>query len=325
MGQWTEIIVDSFRHLGHEVYLHYHNVKPVDFRLRRFGGRIAGMLSGCPPIHLARYSNARILATARDNRLDLLFSIQGKIDVPAIQELRRANPRLQVVFWFGDVLSDKARRRVEEIYEHVDRVLLSYRGDYEAMCSRLGKNVAYFPFGVSPRFHAVGPLRPAEKKRFSADIAFVGTHYPERDRILSLVMKRSQGALRVWGRGWRRSRAIRSRGRLSMIDTLKVHHQAKISLNIHHHQTDNGFNMKFFEIPAAGGFQICEWQPEIDRLGLADLLITYRDAEDLVDKIKFFLPREDLRRGWSARLRAHVFQNFNYDRRLHDLIMDMRR
>ena len=238
---------------------------------------------------------------------------------PPLRALRDANPGLKVVYWFGDILLDRARRRVEEVYEHVDLVLLSYHGDWMAMRGALGDKVSYFPFGVSERFHRLPPSSPWERRRFSSDVAFVGTHYPERDRLLGALAQSASGELRVWGRGWRRSRKIRSGG-ASMTDTLRVHRNALISLNIHHRQTNDGINMKFFEIPAAGGFQLCDWQPEIDRLKLGELVATFREGDDLADKVKFFLARESLRREMSRRFQAVVFEKFRYDVRLGRLL-----
>jgi spore maturation protein CgeB len=313
MGQWSEIVVDAFACLGHATLLHYHNDKPPAFRFERFfHGR-----------ELSVFSNRRLLAAARGRRIDLLFSIQGKIDAATVRTLRETHPGLKVVYWFGDILLDRARRRVEEVYEHADRLLLSYHGDWLAMRAALGDKADYFPFGVSERFHRLPPPGPGEQRRFSADIAFVGTHYPERDELLGVLARSGADTLRVWGRGWRRSRTIRSRGRLSMTDTLKVHRNAGISLNIHHCETRDGFNMKFFEIPAAGGFQLCDRQPEIERLKLGDLVAVYRDGDDLADKVRYYLDRESLRREMSRRFQAVVFETFRYDIRLGRLLADL--
>jgi len=105
-----------------------------------------------------------------------------------------------------------------------------------------------------------------------------------------------------------------------MTDTLRVHRNALISLNIHHRRTNDGFNMKFFEIPAAGGFQLCDWQPEIDRLRLGEMVATFRDGDDLVDKVRFYFAREEVRREMSRRFQAAVFERFRYDVRLGRLL-----
>ena len=88
MGQWSEIVVDSFMNLGHPALLHYHNDKTMAFRLDRL---IRGR-------DLAAFSNERLLAAARGRRIDLLFSIQDKIDAATVRALRDANPGLKVVY-----------------------------------------------------------------------------------------------------------------------------------------------------------------------------------------------------------------------------------
>ena len=312
MGQWTEIVDDALRSLGHKTQVHYHNIKPLEFRLRKYIPGISKTLT--------EYSNSELLKLGAQGGIDLLFSIQGKLDAETVRRLREINPRLKVVFWLGDILLEPARRRVEEVYPIVDCLLLSYYDEFLEMRRVLGTNVHYFPFGVSPHHHSNVVSGRRDSKRFSADVAFVGTHYPERDLLLSSLLTQSSSGVEVWGRGWRRSKMIRSLGRLSMAETLKVYQNAKISLNIHHQQTQNGFNMKFFEIPAAGGFQICDWQPEIERLNLDGLVATYRDRDDLIDKIEYYLPKEELRREMSHKLQAHLFENFRYDIRLMHLL-----
>ena len=315
MGQWTEIVDEALRSLGHKTCLHYHNVKPLEFRLRKF---IPGNSET-----LVEYSNSELLKKGSQGGMDLLFSIQGKLDAATVHRLREINPKLRIIYWFGDILLERARQRVEEVYPLVDCLLLSYYDNYLEMRRTLGPKVGYFPFGVSQHYHCTVKSSRRDFNRYSTDVAFVGTHYNERDLLLGSLLIDSSAGVKVWGRGWRRSKLIRSKGRLSMTETLKVYQNAKISLNIHHQETQNGFNMKFFEIPAAGGFQICDWQPELERLNLDGLVATYRDRDDLIDKIDYYLSREELRKEMSHKFKAYLFENFRYDLRLNHLIENL--
>ena len=101
-----------------------------------------------------------------------------------------------------------------------------------------------------------------------------------------------------------------------MIETLKVHHLAKISLNIHHHLTDNGFNMKFYEIPAVGGFQICEWQEELECCNLADKVVTYKDHGEISSLIQYYLSHEDERKKMAETLCTYVREHMSYEKNL---------
>jgi len=319
MGEWSEIVCAALQNLGHTTRLHYHNVKPLAYRLHRCLGPLQRLV-GNTPADLPAWSNRQLLQMAAAGPLDVLISIQGKIDAATLRQLRIMHPRLRVVFWFGDVLFDRALPRITAVYDDVDQVLISYRGDCERLQRDLGPKVTYFPFGVSSAFHRLGPLSPVEKKRYSVDVAFVGTRYPERDQILTAIAASPDLDLAIWGRSWRKSRQLHSRGRLSMPDSLKVHHLAKISLNIHHHLTNNGFNMKFYEIPSVGGFQICEWQPELAAMGLEDKVATFRQPGELPDLLRYYLTHDEERRRLAERCAAHVWEHCTYEQRFANLV-----
>ena len=42
---------------------------------------------------------------------DLFLSIQGKLDPPTAQALRRHLPQLKMLFWWGDILTPTGRRK----------------------------------------------------------------------------------------------------------------------------------------------------------------------------------------------------------------------
>lgn len=311
MGQWSEIVCDALNELGHSTLLHYHNVKPIGYRLGRAVAPLK-TLAGFKAENLASWSNRALLCKAADAKFDLLVSIQGKIDAETITTLRTQNPRLKIIYWFGDVLFPGVDARIAEVYEHVDRILISYRGDSDRLRQQLGPKIIYFPFGYSPRFHRLGQLSARDVRRFSSEVSFVGTWYPEREDMLAPLAESSEIQLSVWGRSWRHARSIRSHGRLSMTDTLKVHHLSKISLNIHHHLTRNGFNMKFYEIPAVGGFQICEWQEELESSGLSEKIICYKNVDELLHLISFYLKNDQLRCKVANEFSNYVIENLSY-------------
>jgi hypothetical protein len=300
MGQWSEIVCDALNELGHSTLLHYHNVKPLGYR---FGCVVAPIktLAGLKTENLACCSNRALLRKAANAKIDLLVSIQGKIDAETVAALRAQNPRLKIIYWFGDVL-----------FPGVDRVLISYRGDCERLRNRLGEKITYFPFGYSPRYHSLGHLSKRDVRRYSSEVSFVGTWYPEREQILAPLVESQTMRLSVWGRSWRHAKSIRSRGRLAMSDTLKVHRLSKISLNIHHHLTHGGFNMKFYEIPAVGGFQICEWQEEIEISGFSDKVVCYKDSNELGQLINYYLKNEEKRQKISDICNRYVVENLSY-------------
>ncbi len=66
----------------------------------------------------------------------------------------------------------------------------------------------YLPHGFNPRVHR--PLRPSERDRrdFGADVSFVGTWSPAKERTLAFLARGAPNIrLRIWGNQWEQSTA----------------------------------------------------------------------------------------------------------------------
>lgn len=322
-GMWTEIVTTSLRQLGHRVEFRYHNVRKPGDRL---------FLAGRTWLHgeergtaWARRFRQRLLQQAGHTHRDLLFSIQGRIDAATVQQLRRQSPGLRVIYWWGDILGDAALARIREAAGCADRILVSYAGSYAKLAELYGDRVLYFPFGVAPAFHCVGTPTARERRRYSAGIAFVGTCYPERCELLRYLKRRLTCPVTVWGRGWRHCRGVRGRGALSLRESQLVHACSDISLNLHHAGSDDGGNMKFWEIPAAGGFQICDWQPALAAATHGKYTVTCRSPAEFAETIEYYLAHADERRQLAHAAREAVLETAGYAPRLAALLQDLDR
>ena len=275
---WTEIIADTLRNSGHTVDRCYHNRKTLTDRIALAGKTL------CKGENRKNTWKQRhrqqLIASMSHSHWDILLSIQGTIDRHTANQLRQQSPHLRIIYWWGDILTGQAQLRIKEAANFSDRLMLSYLGSYKALKPVYQDKLAYFPFGVSRQFHTVGKLSARDRKRFTSEVAFVGTYYPERCALIRYLNTQLDTPVSVWGRGWRKCRGIRHHGALSLADSLKIYHCSKISLNLHHVDTRNGFNMKFYEVPAAGGFQICDWQPLMDSTGLGRQTIACRSLPE---------------------------------------------
>ena len=162
-----------------------------------------------------------------------------------------------------------------------------------------------------------------DRHRLAADVAFVGSCYPERCELIRYLNARLDKPVRVWGRGWRRCRGIRSHGPLSLADCVKVYANAAVTLNLHHRDTDNGCNMKFYEIPAAGGFQICDWQPALQDTALGRLTTACHSPEAFLEQIRHALQHPQERSALAARAHAEVLANETYETRFTNLLKQL--
>lgn len=134
-----------------------------------------------------------------------------------------------------------------------------------------------------------------EKKTYGSDIAFVGTWSKRREQLLSSL---SGFDLRIWGSHWHRA-SKKFRGLIDCrtpvfgVDMCKVICSSKINMNILTVENRDTTNIRNFEIPACGGFQLCERSPEIMRLFEEDKEIAlYQTLDDLVDQCTRYLGDE---------------------------------
>jgi len=317
---WTEIIADTLMQSGHQVEYCFHNHKRTGDRLALLGSRL---LPGMDHRGAWAQRYRKQLYKRLDRfRPDVLLSIQGKVDAETINRLREKSPQLRVIYWWGDILTRPALERIKPAAGFSDRILVSYNGIYEKLKPAYADQLAYFPFGVSERFHRP-ELSASDRERFTADVSFVGTCYPERCELIHYLNKRLETPVQVWGRGWRHCRGIRSKGPLSLQDSLKVHACSRISLNLHHAETDNGFNMKFYEIPAAGGFQVCDWQAAMDESPLGRETVSCRDRPGFSEKIRYYLAHEQARGQIADATSQTVYATASYGEKLARLFSSL--
>ena len=166
-------------------------------------------------------------------------------------------------------------------------------------------------------------MTSGDRQRLATDVAFVGSCYPERCELIRYLNARLEKPVRVWGRGWRRCRGVHSHGPLSLADCMKVYANAAVTLPLHHRDSDTGCNMKFYEIPAAGGYQVCDWQPLLQDSALGRLTTACRTPEEFLDRIRHALHYPDERADLTARAQAEVLAHESYENRFTNLLKQL--
>lgn len=317
---WTEIIADSLRQAGHTVGISYHNRKTLPDRLV-LAGKTLLRGENRKTAWIERHRK-QLLETMSHDQWDVLFSIQGTVDQQTVRQCRQHSPGLRVFFWWGDILTDQALARIGQAAGFSEQLLVSGKGTFEQLSPVYREQLRYFPFGVAHRFHAMDNITVRDRQRFSAEVTFVGTCYPERCELIRYLNTQLDTPVRVWGRGWRHCKGVRSHGALSLADSLKVHACSSISLNLHHADTNNGCNMKFYEIPAAGGFQISDWQPLLEETTLGRQTVACRSLAEFADKTHYYLAHEQERRQLARAASQTVFATEDYPSKLAELFSD---
>jgi spore maturation protein CgeB len=182
--------------------------------------------------------------------------------------------------WFCD--SCRAPDRVQSLAAACDVVLIADSGAASTLTERGAPLVRYLPPGCDPSIHR--PMRARD--RFRANVVFVGTATPHRERLLLELV---EYGLAVWGPGWRKTR-LRDYCRGELLaheDYVRAYAGASVAINLlcggeHDVMEGPGCNRRLFEVAAIGVPQVVEDVPDLHRhFSEGSEIIVSRTSDDL--------------------------------------------
>jgi hypothetical protein len=236
---------------------------------------------------------------------------------PATVAAYRRESNAVWVNWFCDEL--RSRSAVGALAPGYDVVFVAGSEVAEELESA-GMPAAYLPAGCDPSIHR--PMR--SRDQFRANVVFVGTASPHRERMLSEL---AEFGLAIWGPGWRKTK-LRDYCRGELLDHgdyVRAYAGASVAVNIHSeapgHDPDPGCNRRLFELAAIGVPQVVEDRPDLHRH-------FHEGSEILVARTPAQLrglTAEALQdRGWaeevSAGARQRALGEHTYMHRMHALL-----
>ncbi len=211
------------------------------------------------------------------------------------------------VLLFSGVNSVTSATQVEKIMIKegiVDAVVENDRG-YADLWKKMGaKKVIVLPISsVDPKLHRRVKLTVQEQEEYGCDVCFVGSLTNDRQEKLIELIQRDSGQARmtvkIWGDiltiiGLREELKPYYQGTAYGEKMVKIFNAAKIVLNFQPEDMTHGGNMRTFEIPGCGAFQIAD---RIDPNFLTDGndYISFNSPSDLKTKIKYYLQNESKR------------------------------
>lgn len=256
--------------------------------------------------------NKNLIKFCQKIKPDILFTTKGMIIYAETLLKIKATGTILINWFYENVDHQNYNRWFSKTHQYYD-----YFFNYDPMIGEKfgsSNNLKYLPVAVDPDHYRVQNLEQKDKERFSCDVCFVGALYPEREKLLTEVRKLGVN-LKIFGwKNWLNSSlAGNYYGPLfSPEEITKAYSLAKISLNSNLQPQNGGVNLKTFEIPAAGGFQISDNQPELKNIFEPGKEIeTYETASELLDKIEFYLANENNRKeialaGYRRVLKDHT-------------------
>ena len=146
-------------------------------------------------------------------------------------------------------------------------------------------------------------------------VCFVGRCYGERPSFID-TLKRKGINITTFGQGWENG------SRVSQADLIKIYNQSKISLNISFASNGDKIQIKGrdFEAPGCGSLLLTMDTKEIAEYFVPDEeIVTYQDANDAAEKIKYYLKNEDEREKIAKKGYERVMREHTVEKRLLDI------
>jgi spore maturation protein CgeB len=263
-----------------------------------------------------------------------------------ILELRRIKPDLLIVFGQNMVLTSalaqiKAMTEVKTVYIWQDTLLFMGINQvnslplYDLICTYSksnikpvqdlgGRNVVWLPLGADPHIHSM--VSPNEK--FKCDVAFIGQWRPEREAAVSALLKQiPELSVKLWGPDWKRrskdpliKKAWQGRS-LYGKEFAQAIVSAKLNLNVIDDTNFPAANMRFFEIPCAGGLQVCSDCPEMESEFInGESIFYYKDHAELARIVRSLLQDESQTQQVGRNARDMIFESHTYKHRAQKIL-----
>ena len=189
-----------------------------------------------------------------------------------------------------------------DICRHFDICWTSTEDAVKKYCVE-GAIPVYLPEGANPEIH-----RPYNIEK-TIDVSFVGQCYGNRSEIIKRL--ESHGIhVEAYGYGW-------PNGPLATDDMVRMYSKSRINLGFGGViGLSNTYCLKGrdFEIPMSGGLYFTEYHPELEKFyDLGSEIVTYRDFDDLAEKIQFLLSNpektdEIRRKGFERARHEHSWE-----------------
>ena len=333
-GRWTEYCTVGLTANGHKV----HTLVYSSELSRSVGllGRVHRRLVGSDRFHLGRVldaqrrDNLQAVKLAQRHKPDLVVVLKGEVFLPETIDRIRTVAAGPVVQWCGD---DPTWFPNITAAAHLYKRFFLAEPSYSADLTRYGVQAEFLPHAADPTAWSAGVVDPQIP---SFDVVFVGDsrhnmgHLPASRERVELVEAVAQAgvSLGLWGRGWEkleeRYSARRHHCGLTLLPASRVaavYRAAKVVLNIHHAQMREGVNMRTFEIPAAGAFQLSDYKTRMDKLFRIDHEIAiFRDRDELIDRVHSHLADAKGRRAIADAGRERVLRDHTYTVRMRQLV-----
>lgn len=280
--------------------------------------------------------NETIPETVRREDPAFVLIVQGAFVKPETVRWIRDDTEATPILWSYDEI-DRLRltRQSAEFYDTVYLFDPPEPGQFENV------NAKYLPLAHDANTYRALDSTDGEP----IDVSFVGSLMNRRRKeVLSHLVHELDANIEIWYPAWtlknpvsfyryriKRRKMSRHINR-TFIDhaTINViYNRSKICLNIHKAWKINsdepvGLNMRTFEIPGAGGFELVDDVSNIgDHFDVGEELVTYSGLDDLVETVRYYLDNDEEREAIASRGYRRAKDEHTFDDRLDEILQDL--
>lgn len=222
------------------------------------------------------------------------------------------------------VFATKSERQMAPFFDRIFTNDMYHALDWQMLGA---KHARALPISaIDPQIHKIYPLTDNEKKTLGSDVSFVGRFTPlelYRNRV-DYLESLSGFNLKIWTYdkdvilSYPKLKRFFA-GQASGEKMFKIFSASKININIQANFMLHGGNLRTFEIPGCGGFELVD---RVDQNWFLEgkEIITLKSPDDLIKKIKYYLTHSSqrLRIAKNGYIRTH--KEHTYQHRFEQLI-----
>lgn len=296
-------LVRAFRRAGHSVsVIDSASYLPTGWQRRA----LRALRRAIGPVLVAEYSRA-LIAEAKHLRPHLFFVFKGSyVTVEAMNAIKGMGA--VAINFYPDVSVVTHGRYIPQslrLYDWVFTTKTFGLGDMERL---LGiRNASFLPHAFDPEVHRPFSLDKSDLERYTADVSFIGTWSPKKERLLQhLYDSLPHVRLRIWGAQWEKA-STRLRNAIEQQAVLgaeyaKCIRASRINLGLLSEvrtgaSSGDLITSRTFHIPASGGFMLHERSEEIVRYFDEERECSlFSCSEELVERVVYYLANDEKRR-----------------------------
>lgn len=268
-----------------------------------------------------------ICAKAETFGPDLVLALaQAPLSRQALKRLRRDG--VATAMWF--VEDFRLFTYWEAFAPYYDLFAVIQKEPFPEKLAAVGQqNVLYLPLAADPAVHRPLELSSVERRRYGAEVSFMGAGYANRRVAFAGLLDYGLG---IFGSDWDGDTVLAPRVRLDgrrmeTEEAVRIFNAATVNLNLHSSISATELvshgdfvNPRTFELAMCGAFQLVDNRALLPELFADDELARFGSLTELKDRLDYFLARPQERAAYAARARARALAEHTYAQRMERLL-----